>query len=229
MDSLHHECVSPSLPLRGRAMLSDASPARKNPRTTTRRAWTEVRDYTLREIQSREALVSALKEDVVKELVKLKVDLPMVSGCGAYGLGGAEPNTPRTQGQHEACDRDVRASSSHRGAKVEEGVLDKVPGCRGVSGLLIRRSCTAEQVGSPPARTCHTDAGKTPFLCFACGRRQVTGCSRSPSILFILLRHSGRPFSPSLQPALGTPGQSRPSRCVCVARQADCFLPDCQG
>lgn len=54
VDSLHHD------------------PARKNPRTTTRRAWTEVRDYTLREIQSREALVSALKEDVVKELVKLK-------------------------------------------------------------------------------------------------------------------------------------------------------------
>ncbi|KAK8843370.1 hypothetical protein IAR55_007027 [Kwoniella newhampshirensis] len=49
----------------------DAGP-RKNTKSTTRRAWQEVRDYTQREIQSREALVGALKEDVVKELVKLK-------------------------------------------------------------------------------------------------------------------------------------------------------------
>ncbi|CAD6579224.1 MAG: hypothetical protein TREMPRED_002428 [Tremellales sp. Tagirdzhanova-0007] len=39
---------------------------------TSRRAWTEVRDYTQREIQSREAMVGALKEDVVNEMVKLR-------------------------------------------------------------------------------------------------------------------------------------------------------------
>ncbi|WWD21112.1 hypothetical protein CI109_105593 [Kwoniella shandongensis] len=49
----------------------DAGP-RKNAKPTARRAWQEVRDYTQREIQSREALVGALKEDVVRELVKLK-------------------------------------------------------------------------------------------------------------------------------------------------------------
>ncbi|WVQ93286.1 hypothetical protein IAU59_000353 [Kwoniella sp. CBS 9459] len=49
----------------------DAGP-RKSQRSTTRRAWQEVRDYTQREVQSREAMVGALREDVVKELVKLK-------------------------------------------------------------------------------------------------------------------------------------------------------------
>lgn len=43
-----------------------------------RRAWDEVRDYTTREIQAKEALVGALKEAVVKELVKLKVGSSIV-------------------------------------------------------------------------------------------------------------------------------------------------------
>jgi hypothetical protein len=46
---------------------------RREEKSTTRRAWDEVRDYTVREIQSREAMVGALKEDIVKELVRLKV------------------------------------------------------------------------------------------------------------------------------------------------------------
>ncbi|EIW67032.1 hypothetical protein TREMEDRAFT_34219 [Tremella mesenterica DSM 1558] len=51
--------------------LQDDTP-RKGTRRTARKAWTEVRDYTLREIQSREAMTVALKEDVVKALVRLK-------------------------------------------------------------------------------------------------------------------------------------------------------------
>ena len=46
---------------------------RREMKPTSRRAWTEVRDYTQREIQSREAMVGALKEDVVREMVKLRV------------------------------------------------------------------------------------------------------------------------------------------------------------
>ena len=47
---------------------------------TSRRAWTEVRDYTQREIQSREAMVGALKEDVVNEMVKLRVSTILCTG-----------------------------------------------------------------------------------------------------------------------------------------------------
>ncbi|OCF40236.1 hypothetical protein I317_05929 [Kwoniella heveanensis CBS 569] len=57
----------------------DAGP-RKSQRSTTRRAWQEVRDYTQREVQSREAMVGALREDVVKELVKLKEEQMRIRG-----------------------------------------------------------------------------------------------------------------------------------------------------
>jgi hypothetical protein len=50
-----------------------SSAFRKEEKPTTRRAWDEVRDYTQREIQSREAMVAALREDVVRELMRLKV------------------------------------------------------------------------------------------------------------------------------------------------------------
>lgn len=40
--------------------------------STARRAWFEVRDYTQREVESREAYVNALKEDVVAPLVSLR-------------------------------------------------------------------------------------------------------------------------------------------------------------
>jgi len=48
---------------------------RREERPTTRRAWDEVRDYTTREVLAREAMVGALKDVVVKELVRLKVGL----------------------------------------------------------------------------------------------------------------------------------------------------------
>ncbi|OWZ75844.1 glucosamine 6-phosphate N-acetyltransferase [Cryptococcus neoformans Tu401-1] len=47
-------------------------PPKRSEKPTSRRAWSEVRDYTLREIQAREAMKGALEEDVIKELVKLK-------------------------------------------------------------------------------------------------------------------------------------------------------------
>ncbi|WVQ81563.1 hypothetical protein IAT38_003687 [Cryptococcus sp. DSM 104549] len=51
----------------------DAPPPRaKTPKPSTRIAWAEVRDYTLREIQSREAMKESLQLNVVTELVKLK-------------------------------------------------------------------------------------------------------------------------------------------------------------
>lgn len=40
--------------------------------STARRAWFEVRDYTQREVESREAFINALKEDVVSRLVSLR-------------------------------------------------------------------------------------------------------------------------------------------------------------
>jgi hypothetical protein len=51
----------------------DDSVFRRDEKPTSRKAWDEVRDYTTREIQAKEALVGALKEAVVKELVRLKV------------------------------------------------------------------------------------------------------------------------------------------------------------
>ncbi|KAK4686696.1 glucosamine-phosphate N-acetyltransferase, partial [Tremellales sp. Uapishka_1] len=47
-------------------------PSRRGPKSTARRAWQEVRDYTQREIEAREAMVGALKEDVVHRLVAVK-------------------------------------------------------------------------------------------------------------------------------------------------------------
>ncbi|WRT68976.1 uncharacterized protein IL334_005958 [Kwoniella shivajii] len=58
----------------------DAGP-RKQSKSTTRKAWQEVRDYTQRELQSREAMVSALREDVMKELVKLKEEQNRIRGA----------------------------------------------------------------------------------------------------------------------------------------------------
>lgn len=52
---------------------TDRSAFKRDERPTTRTAWDEVRDYTTREVQAREAMVGALKEVVVKELVRLKV------------------------------------------------------------------------------------------------------------------------------------------------------------
>lgn len=49
-----------------------SSAFRREEKPTTRRAWEEVRDYTTREIEAREALAGALREVVVKELVRLK-------------------------------------------------------------------------------------------------------------------------------------------------------------
>lgn len=49
----------------------------RGPRSTTRKAWVEVRDYTSLEIQTRRAMVEALREVVIPELVQLKVSL----GC----------------------------------------------------------------------------------------------------------------------------------------------------
>lgn len=54
---------------------------RRDEKPTSRKAWDEVRDYTTREIQAKEALVGALREAVVKELVRLKVSF--------YSLGSA--------------------------------------------------------------------------------------------------------------------------------------------
>nr|KIR86478.1 glucosamine 6-phosphate N-acetyltransferase [Cryptococcus tetragattii IND107] len=47
-------------------------PPKRSEKPTSRRAWSEVRDYTLREIQAHEAMKGALEEDVIKELIKLK-------------------------------------------------------------------------------------------------------------------------------------------------------------
>lgn len=55
-------------------------PPKRSEKPTSRRAWSEVRDYTLREIQAREAMKGALEEDVIKELVKLKVSLSVDVG-----------------------------------------------------------------------------------------------------------------------------------------------------
>lgn len=56
-----------------RGLLNPSRGPRKGPKPTTRRAWAEIRDYTQREAQSREAMVSAVKEDVLKDLVKMRV------------------------------------------------------------------------------------------------------------------------------------------------------------
>jgi hypothetical protein len=45
----------------------------RGPRSTTRKAWVEVRDYTSLEIQTRRAMVEALREVVIPELLQLKV------------------------------------------------------------------------------------------------------------------------------------------------------------
>ncbi|WVQ75466.1 hypothetical protein IAR50_005091 [Cryptococcus sp. DSM 104548] len=50
----------------------DAPPPQRWGKPTSRIAWAEVRDYTLREIESREAMRSAMEERVVRELVRLK-------------------------------------------------------------------------------------------------------------------------------------------------------------
>ncbi len=57
----------------GHCKLMEGSVTRKEAKSSTRRGWQEVRDYTQREIQSREAMVGALKEDVVRELTRLRV------------------------------------------------------------------------------------------------------------------------------------------------------------
>lgn len=44
----------------------------KTGKSTARRAWFEVRDYTQREIESREALVHALQSDVIAGLVSVR-------------------------------------------------------------------------------------------------------------------------------------------------------------
>ena len=49
------------------------SALRKDEKTTIRVAWDEVRDYTTREITSREALVGSLREAIVKQLQSLQV------------------------------------------------------------------------------------------------------------------------------------------------------------
>ncbi|WVR09117.1 hypothetical protein IAU60_006179 [Kwoniella sp. DSM 27419] len=56
-----------------------------NPRTsrasTARRAWIEVREYTQREMQAREAMVGALKEDVVRILMNLRDEQTRIRGA----------------------------------------------------------------------------------------------------------------------------------------------------
>jgi len=49
------------------------SASRRGQRSTSRKAWHEVRDYTQREVDARQAMVGALKEDVVGRLVAVKV------------------------------------------------------------------------------------------------------------------------------------------------------------
>ncbi|WVO15309.1 hypothetical protein L204_102965 [Cryptococcus depauperatus] len=52
--------------------LHDDAPPRKSEKPTSRKAWAEVRDYTLREIEAREAMKEALTVDVVTELLRIK-------------------------------------------------------------------------------------------------------------------------------------------------------------
>lgn len=54
-------------------ILLPSSIPRRGPRSSSRRAWLEVRDYTQREVEARQAMVAALKEDVVARLVAVKV------------------------------------------------------------------------------------------------------------------------------------------------------------
>lgn len=56
------------------------SVTRRETKSSSRRGWQEVRDYTQREIQSREALIGAMKEDVVRELARLRVRYASVAG-----------------------------------------------------------------------------------------------------------------------------------------------------
>lgn len=75
LDTLHEEFVpycSPGWTSR-ECMADRFSGPRKGPKPTVRRAWGEIIDYTQREAQSREAMVSAVKEDVLKDLVKMRV------------------------------------------------------------------------------------------------------------------------------------------------------------
>mgnify|MGYP006876475491 CR=1 FL=1 len=51
---------------------SCCSAFRREEKPTTRRAWDEVREYSTREIQAKEALVEVLREVIVRELVRLK-------------------------------------------------------------------------------------------------------------------------------------------------------------
>jgi hypothetical protein len=61
-----------------RASAADFSRSIRGPRSTTRKAWVEVRDYTSLEIQTRRAMVEALREVVIPELVQLKVGVWVV-------------------------------------------------------------------------------------------------------------------------------------------------------
>ncbi|WWC91300.1 uncharacterized protein L201_006243 [Kwoniella dendrophila CBS 6074] len=61
--------------------LHDDAAHKKQSKATARKAWQEVRDYTQREIQSREAMVGALREDVMKELLKLKEEQTRIRGA----------------------------------------------------------------------------------------------------------------------------------------------------
>jgi hypothetical protein len=69
-----------------RLELTASTGPRKGQKPTIRRAWAEIREYTQREAQSREAMVSAVREDVLKELVKLKVSTSGVSDSRAWKL-----------------------------------------------------------------------------------------------------------------------------------------------
>lgn len=68
-----------------------------------------MRDYTQREIHAREALVGALKEVVVQELLKLKVCASSASKSAGIVLtsaeGGTDANSKWAEGKHEASQR----------------------------------------------------------------------------------------------------------------------------
>ena len=75
---------------------------RKGSKPTVRRAWAEIRDYTQREAQSREAMVSAVKEDVLKELVKMRVGRILeIIYYTAKTSGHADEDPSRIEGELE--------------------------------------------------------------------------------------------------------------------------------
>lgn len=82
---------------------------KREQKPTSRRAWDEVRDYTQREIHAREALVGALKEVVVQELLKLKVCASSVFKSAGIVLtsaeGGTNANSKWAEGKYEASQR----------------------------------------------------------------------------------------------------------------------------